>query len=32
MPECFVDTTLISKLLGSDVNHKKGCPEAPLSY
>jgi len=26
MPECFVDTTLISILLGSDVNHKKGCP------
>ena len=26
IPECFVDTTLISILLGSDVNHKKGCP------
>lgn len=26
MPECFVDTTLISILLGCDVNHKKGCP------
>jgi hypothetical protein len=26
MPECFVDTTLICILLGSDVNHKKGCP------
>ena len=26
IPECYVDTTLISILLGSDVNHKKGCP------
>lgn len=26
MPECYVDTTLISILLGNEVNHKMGCP------
>jgi hypothetical protein len=30
IPECYVDTTLISILLGSDVNHKKGCPSVAM--
>jgi hypothetical protein len=30
IPECYVDTTLISILLGSDVNHKKGSPSVAM--
>lgn len=25
IPECYVDTNVISTLIGSDVNHRKGC-------
>lgn len=27
MPECFIDTTLVSSLLDADVNHKHSCTE-----
>ena len=27
MPECFIDTTLVSSLLDADVNHEYGCNE-----